>query len=77
MSLVTVTNHGPLATSLTYLPRRARARRKRTRVFLHEACGDDEALRREVESLLAQEQSAEGFLSVPAVDVAAKLIHDD
>ena len=45
--------------------------------FLHEACGDDEALRREVESLLAHERSAEGFLSGPAVDVAAKLIHDE
>ena len=45
--------------------------------FLHEVCGDDEALRREVESLLAQERSAEGFLSVPAVDVAEKLIHDE
>ena len=45
--------------------------------FLHEACGDDEALRREVESLLAQERSAEGFLSVPAVDMAAKLMYDE
>ena len=36
--------------------------------FLHEACGDDEALRREVESLLAQERSAEGFLTGPALE---------
>jgi serine/threonine protein kinase len=35
--------------------------------FLVEACGDDDALRLEVESLLAQEAGAAGFMSVPAV----------
>src|SRR5262245_52359005 len=34
--------------------------------FLTEACAGDEALRREVESLLAQEPRAAGFLSAPA-----------
>ena len=45
--------------------------------FLHEACGGDEALRREVESLLAQGRSAEGFLSGAALDVAAKVMRDE
>ena len=40
------------------------------------ACGGDEALRRDVESLLAQERSAEGFLSGPALAVAAKVMRD-
>jgi hypothetical protein len=30
--------------------------------FLHEKCGDDEALRREVESLLAYQQESEDFI---------------
>jgi Tol biopolymer transport system component len=38
--------------------------------FLADACQDDEALRREVESLLAQESCAEGFMSVPAAALA-------
>lgn len=29
--------------------------------FLHDACGDDEALRRDVESLLVQERSGKAF----------------
>jgi serine/threonine-protein kinase len=35
--------------------------------FLADACAGDDALRHEVESLLAQEPSAEGFLSAPVV----------
>src|SRR5262245_1048983 len=35
--------------------------------FLAEACGGDDSLRREVESLLAHELSAESFLETPAV----------
>ena len=42
--------------------------------FLEEACGGDEALLREVESLLAQEKQAKSFLEVPAVEVAAKVL---
>jgi eukaryotic-like serine/threonine-protein kinase len=44
--------------------------------FLAEACAGDEALRREVESLLTQRASAEGFLDGPAVAIAAPLISD-
>jgi Tol biopolymer transport system component len=42
--------------------------------FLAQACGDDDALRREVESLLAHEGTAEGFLAAPAMEVAAKVM---
>jgi Tol biopolymer transport system component len=37
--------------------------------FLTQACAGDEALLREVESLVAQDRNAAGFLSVPAVAV--------
>ena len=37
--------------------------------FLQDACGDDEALRREVESLLAFESGAEKFLERPAAAI--------
>ena len=40
------------------------------RAFLAQACQGDEGLRREVESLLAQESSAEAFMSVPAAVLA-------
>jgi Tol biopolymer transport system component len=40
------------------------------RPFLVEACAGDEVLLREVESLLAQESSAEAFMSVPAAALA-------
>ena len=39
--------------------------------FLDKSCGGDEALRREVESLLAYATEAETFLERPAVDIAA------
>jgi serine/threonine-protein kinase len=38
--------------------------------FLDDACADDEALRREVESLLAHRSRAAGFLSTPAAALA-------
>ena len=41
--------------------------------FLAEACGDDEALRRQVQSLLDQ-ASVAGFLGQPALEVAAGLV---
>ena len=41
--------------------------------FLAEACGDDAALRREVESLLAQAGAASSFLETPALAAAAQL----
>jgi eukaryotic-like serine/threonine-protein kinase len=40
--------------------------------FLAEACGSDEALRQEVESLLAAGDGADTFLETPAVQVEAK-----
>ena len=39
--------------------------------FLAQACAGDEVLRREVESLLAEESNAAGFMSVPAAAIAA------
>jgi eukaryotic-like serine/threonine-protein kinase len=41
---------------------------------LTDLCGGDEPLRREVESLLAYETSADAFLDTPAIDVAAKTL---
>jgi eukaryotic-like serine/threonine-protein kinase len=40
--------------------------------FLEQACGGDPSLRREVESLLAQNDTGDGFLEAPAMEVAAK-----
>ena len=40
--------------------------------FLSQACAGDEALRREVESLLAYEDQAKDFIESPALEVAAK-----
>jgi serine/threonine protein kinase len=45
--------------------------------FLDEACGGDEALRQEVESLLASHEQAGEFLASPALEVAAKLVAED
>jgi serine/threonine-protein kinase len=41
--------------------------------FLRDACREDEALRREVESLLAQPASAEEFLAAPALGMVPGL----
>jgi Tol biopolymer transport system component len=40
--------------------------------FLDEACGGDESLRQDVETLLIHEDEAEGFLEGPALEVIAK-----
>jgi serine/threonine protein kinase len=45
--------------------------------FLDEVCAGDEALRREVESLLAQQKKAEKFLEAPAMEVAAKKLAEE
>jgi Tol biopolymer transport system component/predicted Ser/Thr protein kinase len=45
--------------------------------FLKNSCGDDEELRCEVESLLAHENSARGFIEEPAFELAAKLMAHD
>src|SRR5215472_14180765 len=42
--------------------------------FLREACPDDESIRRDVESLLAQPASDVGFLQAPALAVAARVV---
>lgn len=44
--------------------------------FLAGACPDDEALRRDVESLLNQPVSADGFLDTPARGAAARTVSD-
>ena len=49
---------------------------KRT-AFLREACGGDDALRREVESLLAQEEKVGSFLEAPALEMAAEALAQD
>jgi Tol biopolymer transport system component len=51
------------------LARRAEERRP----FLVQACEGDEALLREVESLIAQESSAEAFMRVPAAALAGSI----
>src|SRR5271165_207692 len=40
--------------------------------FLRKACAGDEALEREVRSLLASQQAAGSFLESPAIEVAAR-----
>src|SRR5688500_4012109 len=42
--------------------------------FLAEACAGDDALRREIESLLAHEGAAEDFMEAPVLDVAAERV---
>src|SRR5437016_11597665 len=45
--------------------------------FLDDACGDDTAIRREVESLLAAEDVAGSFLAAGAMKDAAKMLVED
>jgi len=45
--------------------------------FLATACQGDEALRRELESLLAFQKQAEEFMESPGLEVAAKLLAED
>ncbi|HSP62253.1 MAG TPA: hypothetical protein VLQ90_04655, partial [Pyrinomonadaceae bacterium] len=44
--------------------------------FLSQACGDDEALRAEVESLLRAHEQDGSFLDLPAYEVAADFLAD-
>jgi serine/threonine protein kinase/TolB-like protein/Flp pilus assembly protein TadD len=46
----------------------------RRHAFLQNACGGDEALRREVEVLLSREKQAEKFMETPALEVAARTL---
>ena len=45
--------------------------------FLAKACGTDEALRREVEALLAHATEAQRFMEEPAVQVMVKALAED
>jgi eukaryotic-like serine/threonine-protein kinase len=45
--------------------------------FLERACGNDEVLRREVESLLAHEKNAERFIESPALEAMGKLVANE
>ena len=45
--------------------------------FLKEACGDDSALRDEVESLLAEGGHGASIIESPAIEVAAKVLAED
>ncbi len=42
--------------------------------FLAQACGGDEALRREVESLIGSHELSDSFIEAPAADIAAELL---
>jgi tetratricopeptide (TPR) repeat protein len=46
--------------------------RERRSAYVREACGGDEFLLREVEGLLAEASEAEGFIEVPALQLAAE-----
>jgi serine/threonine protein kinase/tetratricopeptide (TPR) repeat protein len=45
--------------------------------FLHEACHNDEGLRREVESLLTSYERAENFIESPAFEITPELLTKD
>jgi Tol biopolymer transport system component len=45
--------------------------------YLSQACAGDDALRQEVESLLAQEKDTEGFLEVPALEIPSRMLDQD
>jgi eukaryotic-like serine/threonine-protein kinase len=51
--------------------------KSRRAAFLEQACAGDEALRRQVELLLAQQEKAGSFLEAPALEVAAKTLAQD
>jgi serine/threonine protein kinase len=42
--------------------------------FLKSACGRDDALLKEIESLLAHDRQADSFIERPALEVAARLV---
>jgi serine/threonine protein kinase len=58
-----------------YQGARARSPLDRAR-FLAEACTNDESIRRDVESLLSESDSDDGFLAKPALAVSARTISD-
>src|SRR4029453_17069939 len=42
--------------------------------FLRHACGDDEFLRSEVESLIESHEQSDGFITAPPGDIAAEFL---
>jgi eukaryotic-like serine/threonine-protein kinase len=62
---------GEIFHAATELPREKRA------AFLTEVCGEDEELRREVESLLASDENVGDFIESPALEVAAEILADE
>lgn len=49
----------------------------RRAAFVVDACAGDDALRREVESLLALEDAAEPFMESPALEISARSLTED
>jgi serine/threonine protein kinase len=49
----------------------------RRAAFVKAACGSDQALRRELDSLLAHQKQSEKFIEDPAFEVAARMIAND
>jgi serine/threonine protein kinase len=45
--------------------------------FVEHSCGNDEVLRREVESLLAHENKAQHFIELPALEIMGKLVANE
>src|ERR1043165_7023498 len=45
--------------------------------FLQDACGGDQALRREVEILLSRGKQAHKFMETPALEIAARTVAED
>jgi len=45
--------------------------------FLSSACGDDESMRQEIESLLAADEANEDFLGTPAYELMAGVLADE
>src|SRR5438132_6167675 len=45
--------------------------------FLAQACAGDEALRQEVESLLAFDEQAESFIELPPAEIATQLLAEE
>ena len=46
-------------------------------VFLEQACAGDNALRQEVESLLAEDSGVKSFLEAPALEFMTKMFRED
>lgn len=65
-----------MAKSRTNLSRRARTGGGRA-AFLSEACRGDENLRREVESLLAEDDAGASFLESPALEIEARRVAEN